>query len=431
MKKFTRFLFSMKFALILLGILIVACVAGSIIPQGETSSYYLSEYSKSTGGAILALGLDDVFHCPWFVVLTVFLCLNLTGCNIVRFPALLRQTRGGFTPDRYLHSEQKKELLSSRDPEALFKSCGFHKLVKGQDEDGRSYLYGVKNKAGIWGAWLCHLGMLIVIIGFGFGQMKQVKYAVYGVPGQTKTVEDTGYELSIDDFEVALREDDTVNQYTASITMRDTRTGEEQSGKTSVNHPCTLFGMRCYQNSTGWAATMQVWKDDEMIQEDVLCAGEYAEVEDKQSLTVMLSAFYPDYVQGEDGKPHTASSRLNNPAYLYRLYFQNEILGMNVLMANEAITIDEYTIIFTDPQSYTLIQIKRDPFTWLAGAGAVLMMIALVLAFYLRTAEVFAWQADDGNWPVTGFSRKGGAEFIDMLKEKQKELEGGKNPDEQ
>ena len=99
MKKLFRILFSMRSALILLGILVAACVAGSVIPQGKEASFYLTEYSQKAGGAILALGLDDVFHCPWFVVLTGFLCLNLLGCSLVRFPVLIRQTRSGFTPE--------------------------------------------------------------------------------------------------------------------------------------------------------------------------------------------------------------------------------------------------------------------------------------------------------------------------------------------
>ena len=444
MKKIVRFFFSMKFALILLGILLIACIAGSVIPQGEAASTYLTRYGQSGGGAILALGLSDVFHCPWFVVLTVVLCLNLIGCNIVRFPALWKRTRSGFTPEYFFRVAQRNErdtqdeqagseveqagsrevLCLSRDPEPLFQKCGFRKIEKGQCEDGRPYLYSVKHKAGIWGAWLCHLGMLIVIIGFGLGQMKQVQYTVYGIPGQTKPVEGTDYELTIDDFEIALRDDDTVEQYTAAITMRNTKTGEARSGVTGVNHPCTLFGMRCYQNSTGWAATVQVWKEDELIQEDVICAGEYIDVADKDGLSVLFSAFYPDYVKGDDGMPASASARMNNPAYLYRLYYKGELLGMNVLEAKEAITVDAYTIIFTDPQSYTLIQIKRDPYTPVAAAGAVLVMIALVLAFYLRTAELFALRSEDGTWQILGRSRKGGAEFAQSVREKCHELEG-------
>ena len=92
---------------------------------------------------------------------------------------------------------------------------------------------------------------------------------------------------------------------------------------------------------------------------------------------------------------------------------------MNVLGAKEAITVDAYTIIFTDPQNYTLIQIKRDPFTWLAAIGAAIVMTGLFFAFYLRTAEVYAEQKEDGSWSVSGYSRKGGTEFEDQLKQSQ------------
>ena len=124
--------------------------------------------------------------------------------------------------------------------------------------------------------------------------------------------------------------------------------------------------------------------------------------------------------------PRTASGKLNNPGYLYRLFYQGEMLGMNVLMEKEAITVDAYTIIFTDPQSYTLIQIKRDPFTWLAGIGAALVMAGLFLAFYLRTAELCALRGADGSWQVMGYSRKGGEEFAGMVREKREELEAEK-----
>ena len=433
MKKTLRAVFSMRTALILLGILVIACVAGSVIPQGEEAAWYMSAYSRQAAGAILALGLDDVFHCPWFIALAVFLCLNLLGCNLVRFPQLFRQFKEGFTPERFLKAHGKGEPLTACvDPEALFAACGFrnvHKTVV-QAADGAQTdtpcIYAVKNRAGIWGAWVCHLGMLIVILGFGLGQMLQVQYAVYGVPGQTKQVGDTDYTLTIDDFTVELREDDTVEQYTAAVTMTDTRTGETQSGETSVNPPATLFGMRCYQNSTGWAADIQVYKDEELIQEKVLCAGETMDIEDAEGLSLAFSAFYPDYEQGPDGMPRTASGKLNNPGYLYRLFYQGEMLGMNVLMEKEAITVDAYTIIFTDPQSYTLIQIKRDPFTWLAGIGAALVMAGLFLAFYLRTAELCALRGADGSWQVMGYSRKGGEEFAGMVREKREELEAEK-----
>ncbi len=415
MKKLLKFFCSMKFALILLIILALACTAGSVIPQGCSLSYYTEAYSTQAAGAIMLFGLDDIFHCWWFVILTVILCANLLGCNVLRFPALIRRSRTGFSPEERLKTWNGVPAAVTDAPEQLFQNTGFRRIVSAKDAEGRECLYAVKNKAGIWGAWLCHLGMLIVILGFGLGQMIKTEYTVYGVPGQTRAVGDTGYELTIDDFDIALREDGTVEQYTSALTMTNTATGESAQGETSVNSPLSLFGMKLYQNSTGWAATMKVWYDGEEIQESLLCAGEYAYIEGLNDVVIMLSAFYPDYVESS-GTPMTASSRLNNPGYLYMIYYQDEVLGMNVLTGDDKITIEDYEIRFTDPQSYTLIQIKRDPFTKLTAVGGLIILIALILAFYLRTAEIWAVKQEDGRWFAAGYSKKGGEEFLERIR---------------
>lgn len=410
MKKYVKLFFSMKFAVTLLIILALVCTVGSVIPQGNTLSYYQEAYSTQVAGAIMLFGLDDVFHCWWFVILTLILCANLLGCNVLHFPALIRRTKNGFTMEKATKAWDGTPVATTKDPQALMKKLGFRNI-----EEKDNVLYAVKNKAGIWGAWLCHLGMLIVIAGFGLGQMMKTEYTVYGVPGQTRTVGDTGYELTIDDFEVKLREDDTVEQYTAKLTMQNTQTGESASGEASVNYPLSLYGMKLYQNSTGWAATMEVWKDNEKLQESLLCAGEYALVDALPGVAVMFSAFYPDYVE-VNGMPTTASSRLNNPGYLYMLYYHDQVLGMKVLSGPDKITIEGYEIFFRDPQSYTLIQIKRDPFTKVAALGGLLVLVALILAFYLRTAEIWAVQDIDGTWMVAGKSRKGGEEFLESIR---------------
>ena len=415
MKKTLRFFFSMQFALILLIVLALVCTVGSVIPQGNNLTYYQQAYSTQLAGAIMLFGLDDVFHCWWFVLLTLILCGNLLGCNILHFPALIRRTREGFTAEKALKSWNGEAVTISEKPEELFQKTGFRKITQYRDAEGRACLYAVKNKIGIWGAWLTHLGMLIVIIGFGLGQMLKAEYSVYGVPGQTKPVGDTEYTLTIDDFEVALREDETVEQYTAQLTLTNLDTQESRSGSASVNSPLSLFGMKLYQNSTGWAATMEVRKDGKTIQETLLCAGEYTLLEDLPDVAVVFSAFYPDYATGADGMPVTASAFLRNPGYLYRLYYHDQMLGMNVLTGEEKITLEDYEILFRDPQSYTLIQVKRDPFTGLAAVGGLLVLVALILAFYLRTAEIWAVQQEDGKWAIGGKSRKGGEEFLESI----------------
>ena len=83
--------------------------------------------------------------------------------------------------------------------------------------------------------------------------------------------------------------------------------------------------MKFYQNSTGWAAKVSVAKDGEPMQSEVVCAGEYLAVKDKPDLVIYLNAFYPDYVFTPGVGPATASGQLNNPAYLYSVYYQDQI----------------------------------------------------------------------------------------------------------
>lgn len=424
MKKIWKFISSMKFAIILLVVLAAACSLSSLITQGQSYDWYAREYSERTAALILALRLDDAFHSPWFILINAFLCVNLLACNLLRLKPLIRRTKDAADPAKAIETQGDAQVGLVRDPERVFVRLRMPKPFKTATADGRGALFASSNRAGLWGAWVCHLGILLLILGFGLGQMTQKQYTVYGVAGQTRPIGDTGYLLTIDDFRVGLRPDDTVEQYTADITVRSVDGTGVESATVSVNNPANLFGMKFYQNSTGWAARINVQKDGEPLQDEVVCAGEYLRVMDKPDLVVFLSAFYPDYVMVPGAGPSTASGALNNPAYLYQVYYQDKLLGMNVLMPEEELTIDEYTVTFTDPQSYTLIQIKRDRFTWLALLGGLVTMLGLILSLYVQPARVWAIQGDEG-WTIYGSNRKGGALFRDRLIRAAKE----DNPD--
>lgn len=414
LKKIWKFISSMKFAIILLVVLAAACALASLVTQGQSYEWYARAYSERAAALIVALHLDDAFHSGWFMLITGFLCVNLLACNLLRLPRLVRRTRDAADAAKTVDAPGDVTLGPVQNPDRVFERLRLGKPVQATAKDGRAALFLSAHRAGLWGAWVCHLGIFLLILGFGLGQMTQRQYTVYGVPGQTKAIGETGYLLTIDDFTVALREDDTVEQYTADITVRDVDGRGSDAATISVNNPASMYGMKFYQNSTGWAARINVLKGGEPLQSEVVCAGEYLRIQDKPDLVVYLSAFYPDYVMTPGVGPSTATGALKNPAYLYQVYYQNQVLGMNVLMPEEELTIDEYTVTFSDPQSYTLIQIKVDRFTWLALAGGLVTLLGLILAFYVQPAKVWAVRGEEG-WMIHGASPKGGALFRERL----------------
>ena len=420
----------MQFAVILLIILAAACTAGSLITQGQTYAWYAQNYSERTAALILTLHLDDAFHSWWFIVISAFLCLNLLFCNIVRFPKIRAAAKGASNPQTLLNSGSAQHASGLPGSEKMSSLLGFRSLKEIPLPEGKTGLFGVKNTAGYFSAWVCHFGILLLIAGFALGQATKQEYTVYGIPGQDREIGETGLVLTIDDFSVDLREDDTVSQYTTSFTIHDTSSGRVFSGETGVNHPASFGGWRIYQNSTGYAAAVRVLENGEPLQEAVLCTGESLAVADKPELVIFFNAFYPDYEFVAGQGPSTRSGQMENPAYLYTVYFNGQILGMNVLENGDVLTIDEYTVYFEEPRNFTLLQVKKDRFAPLAFAGGIAVMLGLILAFYCFPERLLLIKEKDGTFTAIGECRKGGSLFAERFAKAAEEA-GGKVREEQ
>ena len=244
LKKIRKILGSMPLAITLLVMLAAACALSSAVPQGQTFEWYSGQFGERMAAVITALHADDAYHSWWFLTLSGFLCLSLLMCNLIRIRPLIRRTR---------------------------------------KEPG--------NFAGIWGAWVCHLGILLLIIGFALGQMTQEEYTISGLPGNTVPLAETGLQVTVDDFTLDWREDGTAGQYTAELTVCGAD-GTEEHGTASVNHPAELCGYEFFQNSAGWAADVTVMRNDAILQQATLCVGENIELADDPGIYIQLLQFF-------------------------------------------------------------------------------------------------------------------------------------------
>lgn len=410
MRKIWKFLSSMQFAIILLAILATACAGGSFIPQGLTMEQYAAQYSERSAGLIVGLGLDDVFHAWWFLLLTAFLCGNLLLCNLIRLPQLVKRTKAAADPAKL--GAPAVTVEGVRDPDALLAKLHMPRAKDGTDAEGRALRYSVQNRIGLWGAWICHLGILLLILGFTLGQMTKEEYTVYGVPGELKRVGETDYAVRINDFRVDRQEDGFVEQYTADVTVLELSNEQEplaEDTAASVNHPGSAFGFKLYQNSMGDAAKLTVRKEGETVQESWVCVGDSEQILGTP-LFLQLQSVLPDYETGAEGQ--------SLPGYAYLIYVGEDFYTMNVQSEGERIPdFTPYEVSFSEAQSYTLLQVKRDRFTPLAFVGGIITMLGLLLAFYLQTRKLWAVQNENGTWTVHGSSPKGGALFADRVRE--------------
>ena len=417
----------MKLALLLLGMIVAACAVGGLIPQGAQNAQYEAQYGKGLAQVLQAAQLDRLFTAWWFLLLVGLLLVNLCLCSILRFPDVMKQYREGFTLAQRLDRGDQTFELSCQENQggAFFKKMGFGQ-AQTLETEGCSWRYASRRRFGVWGSWLSHLGLLLMVVGFALGQLLLFEASIYGVPGQTLPLAGSDLQVTIEGFQIKLRPDSTVEQYIADLRVTSTGDGSSVSGKAMVNAPLNAYGKHFFQNATGWAVQAESYRDDEQLDSRILFAGESIELqalsENHLPLVLVFHAFYPDFVS-DAGGPRTRSPQLNNPAALFSLYYQGKLVDMNVAGMGYDIKAADYRFVLSRPQPYTLIQVVGDPASPLTAAGATLMLLGLTLAFYLRPEEL--WMRLDGEGAVVfGRSARGASLFHDRaemtLKEREK-----------
>ena len=382
MKKVIVFLRSMKFGMILLVLVIACSVAGSLIVQQGEVMDYVRRYGADAAQLIMALGLDDVFSAPYFIVLMAALCLNLTLCSIVRLPRTIRAAaalRG---------QAHRASTLEPLEEEQAKKLCAFFEKqhYRCEEKDGdRVY---TKNMAGFYGSFLTHLSfLLILIIGAAAVMTADVRDQVV-MPGETLTLED-GTMITVERFQI---EDETGTLDYASVLTAASADGKRQKQQEiRVNEPLSFNGYKIYQQTYGTAGAVRIANLTNGIEEDMLLTESCFLTLDGRN-GMFFQALYPGYVQAEDGSVTLVTS--TSGAYEDPVY---DILSVSggvttpvLAFPDETLTIGDVSFTLLDPVSYPGLRIKH-MHTEILGmlyATFVLIVAALYLCFFMVPVAV-------------------------------------------
>ncbi|WP_297281693.1 cytochrome c biogenesis protein ResB [uncultured Anaerococcus sp.] len=392
LKKTWKVFHSMKLGIILLIIIAMLSVIGTLIPQGYSEQYYLQNYPHMLHEIILAFGFDHLFSSWWYILLTAILLLNLFLCSITRFKPIINRVKNNPDIENKIHSNNYKLINTKEvDIEGFFKKLGFNN-IKETNIDDRDVKYQFSNKIGYLGSWITHLSIIIIIIAFAYGRHFGFEEFVYGVPGTVLNLENSNYQIQVDDFDINFRDDFTVEQYKTDLTILEDGKVIDK-GKTLVNHPYRNKEFNAYQNSTGWAVDSILYKDDKYLSDKTLYKSDIY-VEDDKKIALQFVDFYPDFDETNPMHPRTKSPFLNHPVMLYALFYDGERVDMGLVHMGDQIEYEEYAFLVQNPQMFTLLQVTKDPATKFALAGGILLMIGLFLAFYINPKEIILVDTD-------------------------------------
>lgn len=376
MNKVYRYLTSMQFGLILLGLIIIVSVAGSVIPQNNEAMYYVRNYPNFYQ-AIFTLKLNQVFSSWYFLALVILLCLNLAVCT---FRQLKKSMADEAVPASFV-------------PQTVFK--------EGQESDVRAYLEGIKCKAetngevtrytgreiGKYGSFLLHFGILLTVFFWGLGSIIPKIHDQTCYPGESIKLED-GTEIRVERFSI---EDNTGRLDYASdieIILPDGRSSGVRT--VSVNHPVSMGDYKIYQQTYGTTGKITVTDTEGHSDSFYVDPQDFLSADGENG--IWFDNLYPGYEQDETGALTlitSTSGHYENPVYVFVLRNQGESEQM-LAFPGDTVDVGKLTFTFEEPVEYPGLRIKHAPavINLFLLLSVILLTAGLYLIFFLRPVNV-------------------------------------------
>ena len=338
---------SVRFGVVLLVLLGLACMLGMLIMQQSVQGFekYYAELTPSQKLVYGALGFFDIYHTWYFNFLLFTLSLNIVLASIDRLPGTWRyisRKKSDATRAYILGQKQHATLSVEAADKAtaagrVSAACrGLGLKVRLNEKGGRVSVFAERGAWNRLGAYAVHVALLTVFLGFfltaQYGQTGQVPLQ----PGET-TDEMTKLDFNLDRVSnVTMRLPFTITctdvqqklikqeeglspmntlDWLTRVRVKD-ETGEHE-GLVHLNAPFDYRGYRFFQSSfvsQGHARSITLRLTPQRggeAQTVTIERNGSAALPDGTKISYLN--FFPDFVMGQNG-PATASDDYNRPA---------------------------------------------------------------------------------------------------------------------
>jgi cytochrome c biogenesis protein ResB len=227
-----RELMRIRLAVWLLIVMTVTMIVGSVFPQGYDSEIYIESWGEARYAVFSKLGLLNLFHTKFFLLLGIILLLNLMVCSIVRLsgrrhvsgskttaPKTARSIRMGGDADSAI--SRAVRALTERGYFVSRAQGGLVSARRGPWPEGVSLLY--------------HLAMATAILGFIVSALHSFEGDVTLYPGEPVVVKTTGEDTGWLKFRRGIAAWDIISWYPFEAVMPDTAASEGEEVTLTLN----------------------------------------------------------------------------------------------------------------------------------------------------------------------------------------------------
>jgi cytochrome c biogenesis protein len=406
---------AIKTGVILLILVVIISAAGTVILQRPATDAEEMQraYSPQVLRLLDGLGLTDVFHAWWFVLLLTLVSLAIISASIQRFPNAWRFfSRPYKSPDEtFRNALPSHALIPIRDEEAalsvaerVFQKAGFgpERIV----HENSFSLFGERNRFSELAVYIVHTSLLLIFLGGivdalygwrGFVTLTRGQQSSQVQP-QNGSPRNLPFAIRCDGAGQENYADGTPKRWWSDLSVL--KDGQVILHKQIVvNDPLVYGGIRFYQASYGKTGkidklALTATPRDGQASKDIAIGVDETLPLDAET-TVRLAEFIPDYVVS-DGQIYARSNDLENPAAHLVVESKKSGQAVNVWLPPipglEQNASSPYIFEGKDVQMayFTGLEVSHEPGQWLVWAGVVVMGFGLALVFYFVHVRVWA-----------------------------------------
>ncbi len=386
-KKLWNFFASVKLAIVTLSALAISSIAGTIILQNQSQSYYLARYGKSIAEIFFFLDIPNMYTSWWFLTLLGLLSVNLLICSIHRFPLAWKQItkdQTEYSPSRLKdmalsHTLHKKSRINTEEAAQLLSSKGF-KVEQRELSEGHL----IAAQQGAWsrcGVYIVHLSILVIFAGAMVGQFLGFKgFMLLPESEATNMVRNTrgtgiinlDFEIQCDFFDIEFYQNGMPKEYLSGLSILENNQ-KVLSQNIEVNAPLKYKGITFYQASyQPLAKTFRVTITNPKEKTTRSFIVPFQEKESWPEKNIIFGVLQEEsqfkkimrikmWIKSENDKAKIVTV---TPGKKFRLSEKSDT-------------------VFTVDQAYaTGLQVAKDPGVWLVYLGCFLMLFGLYLTFF-------------------------------------------------
>lgn len=173
-RNFLDLLSSMRFAVSLLTVLGIASIIGTVLKQNEPYENYIIKFGQFWFDLFEKLGLFDVYHSGWFLLILLFLVVSTSLCIYRNTPSMLKEWRtfkehatekslNAFSHQEAYQTNAAPDVLKQKLTEFL-QAKGFQYKLRVQ-EDGTELIAAKAGTHQRWGYIFTHVAMVVILFG--------------------------------------------------------------------------------------------------------------------------------------------------------------------------------------------------------------------------------------------------------------------------